>query len=244
MRSLWCCVPVAALALACASTPRPVSGATASRTSRSEDLPAAAAAQPSALATRTDAVEPATPPAPVAATPATSPVDASATPPARSSSLGAEGARVERAAYSFPIPAGWKEIRHPSVAELNAAGGAIISRPAGKEGWFTPSVVIAPVPPGALPTRDLADCRAIAEAVAQLTRTRVERADFLTLPSTGKSCQFDLTSSMDANRRGRGTVLVGESPWTMTCNYDARDAEALPACDAAVQGFRFTGTVT
>lgn len=218
MRSLLSLLPVAALALACATTPQ---------------------------------VEPRSAQAPMAVDAETAPLPAPAellpsqvAPTVQPAQAAGDASRVLRPGYSFPVPAGWQEVLHPSVADLNAAGGAIISRPAATQGWFTPSVVVAPVPPGALPTKELADCRAIADAVAELTQTRVEHAGLITLPSTGSSCQFDLTSSIDENRRGRGTVLVGESPWTMTCNYDARDGEALPACDAVVQGFRFSGELT
>ena len=168
------------------------------------------------------------PPAPVEEKPAPEPAPA---PP----SLPVE---IDRAQFTMTGPAGYREIDDPSFAPIKNAGGVVILRESAAQGLYPSSIVVTQIPAAIKPVEKPEKCQEIAGTAANANATTL-KGSRLVETKAGPSCQFDLVATNDPVRLARGTIVVGATSWTLTCNYDARDEKALAECDAATQSFTF-----
>ncbi len=170
-------------------------------------------------------------PAPTEVKPAPEPAP---TPPPAQPSTPVE---IDRAQFTMAGPAGYKDIDDPRLAPIKDAGGLAIAREPSSQGLYAPSIMVSPIP-AMKPVTSPVDCETIAGSAATASATTL-KGSRLAETKAGPSCQFDLVSTSDAVRAARGTIVVGPSAWSITCNYDARDQKALADCDAATQSFTF-----
>lgn len=152
-----------------------------------------------------------------------------------------QSSTIQGTGFSFPMPANWAR-----RTDLPGTGGETVAMFAPSRvgpDYFLGSVVVGPIEPSNPPLNpaDPATCRAVGEGLAHPPETTLERAEIVT-SSQGQTCQVRTRSQAHAGHRaGMLTVMHGPRDWSVVCNYDDRDPEALAACTAALAGWRFGG---
>jgi hypothetical protein len=162
--------------------------------------------------------------------------DAAAAPKAAPS-----GPRVQGKGYSVPLPEGFSELRHPSVAAVWDAGGVVLRarKRIDAEQAFIGSVVITAVStPVGDPAKDEAACAEIGSQVAAGTGAKLVKADVTDTNGT-RTCRYALQDVKNPNRVAVGIVKTGPAWWVLTCNLDARDSDSASACAEVDGGFQF-----
>lgn len=146
--------------------------------------------------------------------------------------------RAQGVDFSIPIPAGYEKFSNDEIVKQIGTDGLALVASEPKAGLFRGSIVVArAAAPG--PT-DAAGCKQVAEELAALVKTKLTRAERVTVAGA-ETCQWESTDSVDAQRGSTGTVMTTRtSTWVVTCNYDLRDADAKPACVQALNGWKAT----
>ncbi len=158
------------------------------------------------------------------------------------SSKSAAPARAQGQGFSVPVPAGWVVIRGDEREELVGKAPSpdafllLRQRPRKDPTWFVGSVVMQRIALGGSPSgaSDEATCRATADALAAAQGVAALDARIEDAPR-GPRCRL----SVGDDRQHALFYVVDVRPdeaWTMTCNHDPRDAQAVRDCTGVVDG--------
>jgi hypothetical protein len=139
--------------------------------------------------------------------------------------------------YVVPVPPGYALVTDPRAQQIAGAGAVTLA--AERQGdLFVASIAIVPIaaPLTALPV-DAAACDRESAGVTVYGVTR----DSFAMATIGDqtACTYQVTDKQDSQRGARSTVMRGtRRGYSVTCNYDKRDADAPRACDALLAGWQ------
>lgn len=155
-------------------------------------------------------------------------------------------ARVSGRNFSVPLPSGFAQKVSGTIADMMRRdvlepGGVILMADASAVAGAVPgSIVVSPTVTDI--SSDAVDenlCGQLAEIVAGRENATVDRSGMITLP-WGRTCQWELVTARDENRRRIGTVFAANAEdWIVTCNFDSRDDAAREACTRVLSGWAF-----
>jgi hypothetical protein len=148
--------------------------------------------------------------------------------------------------FSVPLPRGYEQKVSGTIADmmrsdvLEPGGVILMARTSDVPGAVPGSIVVSPTATDI--SSDAVDegfCPQLAALVAGQQNATVERAGMITLP-WGRTCQWELLTASDAQRRRIGTVFAANAEdWIVTCNLDSRDEAARAACTEVLSGWAF-----